>query len=277
MSDGVDMTKIFVLLLSISLTSCALFSKDPTEQRKADIYFSQGTQNLISGNYTEALNSLLKADELKKNDSDILNNLAMAYYFKDRSNIALRTLARSLKLNPKNSDARNNLATILMQNGKTEKAKAQYKKVLDDLVYKKTFRVYYNLGLISLKENKKAQAKEYFAKSVGHRDDYCAAHFQLALLHEEDTSYANALKHYEKSARNNCKDYSLPYIHMARINLKLGKEYRAKDHLLKVVNEYPHHQRNYSTAKSLLGKIDKKNRIQSRINKSSTKFKSENF
>lgn len=271
------MTKVFILLFSISLTSCALFSKDPTEQRKADIYFSQGTQNLINENYTEALNSLLKADELKKNDSDILNNLAMAYYFKKRPNIALKTLARSLKLNPKNSDARNNLATILMQNGKTEKAKEQYKKVLNDLVYKKTFRVYYNLGLISLREKNRTQAKEYFVKSVGHRDDYCAAHFQLALIHEEETSYANALKHYEKSARNNCKEYSLPYIHMARINLKLGQEYRAKDHLLKIINEYPNHKKNYETAKSLLGKIDKKNELQSRINKSSTNFKSENF
>ena len=282
MSDGVDMTKNFLILFfGISLTSCALFGKNPTEQRKADIYFSQGTQNLINKKYSEALQNLLKANELKKDDSDILNNLGMAYYFKKRPKLAAKYLIRSLKINPKNSDARNNLATIYMQNGKTDLAKKEYEKILGDLIYKKTFRAYYNLGLISLKENNLTQAKEYFTQSVGHRDDYCPAHFELGKIYEKETSYAQALKHFKKSTQNNCKEYSLPYYNLAILNLKLGRDFLAKDYLTKIVNEFPSSP-SAKKARSVLKRIEAKklyrtNNKTLNKNNNSKDYESENF
>ncbi len=282
MSDGVDMIKIIsILVLSISLTSCALFSKDPTESRQSDIYYAQGTKNLVDQKYSEALKNLLKANELKSNDTDILNNLAMAYYFKKKPKTALKYLKRALEIDSKNSDARNNLATILMQQGKLNIAKKQYEIILNDLVYKKNFRVYYNLALIYLKQGNTIKAKELLVESVGHREDYCAAHYQLASIYEKEASYANAKKHYDRASRGSCKTESLPLYRLALLYLKMGKELMAKEYLLKIKKEFPD-EKIAKSATKLLRSLKKKdeyraNNLKLKNKKNNINYDSGNF
>src|SRR5690606_22208825 len=109
---------LFALLVLCSCSS----SKKKLEDKRAALFFGAGTQSLIDQKYTDALNSLLKANQLNPGNPEILNNLAMAYYFKGQTDLAIKTLNETLRIDPKNSDAKTNLASIIYRHGEVEKA-----------------------------------------------------------------------------------------------------------------------------------------------------------
>jgi type IV pilus assembly protein PilF len=111
------------LLMSVLfiVTSCASddVNRELTiDEKKAELYYDQGTSELIQKNYSQALNNLLKAKELRPLDSKVRTNLGMAYYFKEQVQLAVSELKEAIKLDTKNSDAKLNLATIYFETGK---------------------------------------------------------------------------------------------------------------------------------------------------------------
>ncbi len=268
--------KVSIVFLALfALTSCALISKDPKRQQQADIYYTQGTQNMMDENYSDALKNLSHANELRPNDTKTLNNLGMTYYFKGRTEIAIKYLKLALKVDKKNSDARNNLATIYMNNNQMDKAKNEYKTILNDLVYKKTFRVYFNLGIMSLKQRNLASATKYFEKSIGHRDDYCPAHFQLASVYESQSLFSKAMNHYKKASQDNCAKHALPIYHIGKLYMLMGDRLKAREYLDIVVQKFPKEQIARRAAKL---KIKLNREKYSKRNNSNKKFiDSENF
>ncbi len=233
------MKTIFVILAAVSLCSCALIAKDPKSNQQALIYYTQGTKDMLDQNYTDALKNLQKANDLKPNDTETLNNLAMTYYFKGRTALAIKHLRLALDADSKNSDARNNLATIYMNLGKYSHAKKEFNTVINDLVYKKTFRAYYNLGVMSYKQKNISGALRYFKKAIGHRDDYCPAHFQLATIYQSKSLYKKALNHYKKSIQNNCGTNALPYFELAKLYMSMGDKIRAQEYFQVVMQKFP--------------------------------------
>ena len=148
------MKLIIGLFFIFSLLGCSTKKQKKITLRKAELYYGHGTENLISRNYTKALEFLLKANELDPDNSKIINNMAMAYYFKKQRNTAINLLKKAIKLDPKNSDAKNNLASIYVDSNMLQEAKDLYKQVQKDLIYSHQYRTFYNLAVIAEKENR---------------------------------------------------------------------------------------------------------------------------
>ena len=106
------MTRVFSLGVCLLALACSSHSRPSKEEKKAQIYYSQGTRNLVKKNYTNALKYLLLAYELSPEDSHIHNNLGMAYHFKGKPKKAIKHLERAVELDQNNTDARNNLAGL---------------------------------------------------------------------------------------------------------------------------------------------------------------------
>ncbi len=106
------------------LASCASQNKKElsSAQKKAKLYFSQGTRNLVAQDYTKALSNLMEAVALDPDNSEIHNNLGMAYFFKNSRQKAVAHIKRSIQLDHKNTDAKLNLATIYMNEGNLSQA-----------------------------------------------------------------------------------------------------------------------------------------------------------
>lgn len=227
--------------------------KSPLE-KKADLYYSQGTSYLIKKRYTEALSHLLEADKLRPNDSKIKNNLAMAYYFKGQTLKAINILEESIELEPNNSDAKNNLASIYFQTEQYEKSKNIYTEVLKDLVYKHQYRTHFNLALIALKQNREVVAQKHLYQSLKVKNDYCPSLFQLGAIEEEKGNLLEALKHFKESTKSICYNDPRPHYEVAKTLLKLKKTSEAEIKLLSIIRSFP--KSSYSTlAKEQLKKI----------------------
>jgi Tfp pilus assembly protein PilF len=227
------MEKWLVVGLLIMLSSCSTpdVNKDKSiEQKKAELYYSQGTSELVQKKYQDALINLLKASEFDPKDSYIRNNLGMAYYFRDQTELAIKELQKSIDLDPKNSDARVNLGTIYMEKNRLKEAKAQYDEVEKDLTYRNQFRNFYNLAVLSLKIGDRKEAFEYLNKSIKEKDDYCQAHFKLGELYMEEYKFTQALSSFQESAKGTCVTEPAPHYQqaLALMNLNRFEEARIK-------------------------------------------------
>lgn len=202
------MSKIISLLFMCTLVGCSGLSTNEksASDKKADIYYSQGTSDLIRKDYTAALVNLKKAHELNPTDSNILNNLGMAYYLKNDKNKAFEFIKKSIQIDPKNSDARNNLASILFSNAQLDQAKSQYMLVLKDLEYPHQFRTYYNLGLISFEQGNIDESLSYLKKSLSEKEDHCPALYQSGVIQYRKKDYLAALNSFQKASIGTCSN-----------------------------------------------------------------------
>ena len=189
-----------IFFAALFLASCASneLAEKTTEQKKSEIYYGQGTSELVKKNYSQALINLVKAKEYDPNDSQIRNNLGMAYYFREQPELAEKELLKAVDLDKKNSDARVNLGTLYMEKNRIKEARAQYEVVLQDLTYPNQFRNYYNLAILALKVGDRAEAFEYLFKSVKEKEEYCQAHFKLGELYFEELKFKLRLPAFER-------------------------------------------------------------------------------
>jgi type IV pilus assembly protein PilF len=251
----------FATLLLASCSTNELAEKS-SEQKRAEIYYGQGTNELVKKNYSQALINLVKAKELDPNDSLVRNNLGMAYYFREQPVLAEKELLKAISLDNKNSDARVNLGSLYMELNRLKEARVQFTAVLEDLTYLNQFRNYFNLGILSLKEGDRAGAFEFLLKSVKERDEYCQGHFKLGELYLEEYKFKQALSSFQESAKGTCVNEPAPHYQqaLALMNLNRFEESRAK--LKMIIEKFPKTRFN-SLANIQLKKISSELREQS--------------
>lgn len=232
----------FPFLFLCLLFSCSSTNRPKTpetpEEKRAEIYFGHGTSNLINQDYTSALKNLLLALELSPKDTRIHNNLGMAYFFKKQHHLGLKHLKKSLSLDEKNSDARNNLASVYFSLGDYAKAEEEYLIVSKDLVYEQQFRVFYNLGLIKLKNGFPREAAEYFEESVKNNETYCPSHYKLGEMHFQSRNYALAYEKFYAASKGSCIEEPAPQYYQAVSLLKMNKLPEAKMKFEEVYNRF---------------------------------------
>lgn len=235
------MKMIFTILIASSiLISCSSGKRNEisTKDRKANIYYAQGTRNLLDKEYTKALKNLLEANSLRENDSRIHTNLGMAYYFKKNNQLALKHLHRAVELDKKNSDAKLNIATIYMDKARYGDAEKIYKEILNDLVYENQFRTYYNLGILELKRNNITKAIEYFNSSTNVEENYCPAYFQLGKIYYKKNSYKKAMKMFIESSMGTCFENPEPHYMQALTLIKMKKYAEATIKLEEMIEKF---------------------------------------
>ncbi len=222
---------IYIIILNISLfQSCALINnqdKKETAEKKAQIYYTHGTDHLINKKYTDALNNLLTAYKLTPENSQICNNLGMAYYFKKNYQKAKKFLKQAIKYDSTNMDAKNNLASIYYKEQKYNLAKNIYEEVQKDLTYNKQFRVSLNLAVIYLKENNKKFAKKLLHESLKENREYCSAHYMLGKLEKSELHLQKAYEHFQDARLGSCTSNPAPLYEQAQILLELNNTSKA--------------------------------------------------
>lgn len=277
---------IGLLVLSvIMLSSCANneLAEKTVEQKKSEIYYGQGTSELVKKNYSQALVNLLKAREFDPKDSQIRNNLGMAYYFREQPELAEKELLSAIDLDKKNSDAKANLGTIYLEKNRLKEAKALYEQVLQDLTYQNQFRNYYNLAILTLKEGDRKEAFEFLFKSIKEKEDYCQAHFKLGELYFEEYKFKQALTSFQESSKGTCITEPSPHYQQALVLMNLNRFEEARMKFKDIMEKFPKTQF-YSLSSTQLKKISAEVReqaatrnFQTEIIKESKTIESPNF
>lgn len=223
------------IILLLSLVACSSTDKELSpEEKKADVYFSYGTQSLMRGEYTNALDGLLKSNELRPRQPDTINNLAMAYYYKKRKSKALELLKTTLDLAPDHSDAKINLASIYLNDNKLEEAKKLYLEVLEDLLYKRQFITHSNLGKIYLQQGNLDQALIETEKAISEAEGYCPALLQKGRILMMKKDYGAAEKALEISIKGTCYQNVRAHYYKGLNLMKMRRYVRAEEVMEKI-------------------------------------------
>jgi len=235
------MMKSWILLIAVlTIFGCASNNVDDNpEMKKAEIHYAQGTGQLLNKEYTKALDSLIKSDQFRPEQTKTLNNLGMAYYFKGQKKLAVTYLKKALDADEKNSDARNNLASVYYNMGMFKEAKEEYLKVSEDLVYEHQYRVRFNLALIALKEGRSSEAQSLLLSSVEDNPSYCAAYFKLGELAKARQSYTEALDYFIKGGKDNCYELPAPIYEQAVVYMMLKNYTKAQEKFTQVSERFP--------------------------------------
>lgn len=236
------MTKTFIscLLMSVFFFSCAHQSQTADKKsKKGEILYSHGTAKLMSQEYPEALDLLLRAAEELPEDTRVFNNLGMAYYFMKRPGTAIQNLQRSLKIDEKNSDARNNLASVLFSQGRYDEAQKHYELIQEDLVYRHQYRIKYNLALIHLKKGNKTKAISLLTQSAQEEENYCAPKYQLGLMYQQTYNYKEALEWFQKASLGTCYAQPAPHFQQAEVLAALNNYEQAKSKYDEIIERFP--------------------------------------
>lgn len=253
------MALLTILALSI-FVSCATEKVVSGSEKKASLYYNQGTIELNAKEYTSALKNLLQANKFKPNDSKILNNLGMAYFFKNAKKRAISIVKRAVKVDPKNSDARTNLGSIYLSENQLVQAKRQYDIVLKDLTYPKQFRTHYNLGMIALRHKNEKSAINSFLSSVEEREEYCSAHYQLGNIYYKRKQFDKALKKYRSASFGTCVNLPEPNYKQALSLIKLEQFSQAKEKLTNLIERHSltKHEKLAKRQLLIIAKLEKK-------------------
>ena len=234
-------TKALLLtLVTFAITSCSsnqLTNQTP-EQKKAEVYYAQGTTELVNKNYSQALTYLTKSKELNPKDSKTRNNLGMAYYFRKQEALAEQELKAAIDLDEKNTEAILNLGAIYMAQNRNKDARVQFERVQNDLTFSNHFRNYYNLALLSLAEGDRRETFEYLAKSIKEKEDYCPAHYKLGELYAEEYRFKEALESFRESGKGTCVSDPAPIYQQALTLLNLNRPTEAKRKFQEVQDKF---------------------------------------
>lgn len=235
---------ILITSFLVFFVSCASNeSKEQTPQeKKADLYYELGTNELMKKNYLAALTSLLQARDLAPKDSKIRNNLGMAYYFKGQPELAITELKEAISLDNKNSDAKINLGTIYFEKKKNKDARRLYEEVLTHLTFENQFRTYYNLALVDLAEGDRKEAFNDLEKSIKEKDDYCPAHFKLGQLYSEEYKFKEALASFRQAGKGTCVSEPAPMYEQAVSLMNLERKDEAKKKFQELITKFPKSQ-----------------------------------
>ena len=224
--NGLIFTLFTILLISCSTNNV---DKETTpNEKKAIVFYDQGTSELIDKNYQAALTNLLKAKDLDPKNAKIRTNLGMAYYFREQPQFAIEELKEAISIDEKNTDAKMNLATIYMEKNKLKEAKKLYEEVLNDLTYLALHRVHYNLAILNLKIGDRKSAFEELFKSIKEKEDYCLAHYKLGELYSEEYKYKEAYASFKESSKGTCVSNPEPHFAMANVLINQNKTTEAK-------------------------------------------------
>lgn len=220
--------KLTVLLVAFLAVACSSGQDIANKDKKADIHYSYGTQELINKNYTAAITQLLLAAKYDPKNPEVHNNLGMAYYFKGEREMALNHIRQALVLNPANTDATVNLASLLFEQGDLTGAEKYYLKALKDHTFEKHARTYYNLSLIELRRKNTVKALGHLESAVRAEESYCPAWFQKGMIDFQMRRFKDAQKNFLKAQQGLCTNDPGAIYWQAAAEIELGNYLNAR-------------------------------------------------
>jgi len=155
--------------------------------------------------------------EVAPNNYFALSNLGVTQIQARKLSAAEVALKKAIDINPKDAFAATNLGVVYCKQGRFDDAIASLQEAAatDD----KDYIAFNYLGICYGEKGQKQDAEESFLRSIGIRDEYPDAHFNLAVLYAtaQPPRLEEAKKHYEKALQHGSEpDPSLEQLFQAQ-------------------------------------------------------------
>ncbi len=209
------------------------------KERKAEIYFDAGTDDLRSKRYTEALSSLIQAVKLDPDTPSYWNNLGLAYAGKSEFAKAEESWRKALAVSPAFTDSKVNLGSLYVRQKKYREAEMLFRDALKDLVYPNIAQIHFNLALLYSEWKKSPLIEQHLRLAVKANENHCGAWFRLGIIQKNRGEYDAAEKSLTKSVSGMCFGNPEAHYEISALHLKTRDTNKAKAKLIEIIQLFP--------------------------------------
>ncbi len=202
-------------------------------------YIQMGEGYLRNKNRESARHHFNKALAIDEKSAGALNGLALLYQIEGESELAEQNFRAAIKADSKFSQSRNNYGSFLFQRQRYQEAYEQFELASEDLTYRNRPMALYNLGRAALQRGNVGRAQAALEHSLNLRPQLSHAMIELAEIHFNNQSYAEAKKYldaFAKVSRNTARSLWLGI----RIERIFGNSDKEASYLLALKNLYPY-------------------------------------
>jgi len=146
------------------------------------------------GDYNAALKqyrAVLAADRF---NVEARNNLGLLYHRRGLTKEAIEEFRQAIAINADYVKARSNLAVVLMEAGQLAEARAELRAAM--MVEPRGADVIVNLALVENAARHRDEAIDLLLRVVGYQPTHAMAHYNVAVLYEEQSALVLAYDHY---------------------------------------------------------------------------------
>jgi len=225
--------RLIATLVAIFFFSITAGCSGPTaavDKRQAEAQKALGEVYLNQGQYTTALQELLKAEALDPDDPYIQNSLGMVYAAKGKLDLAVSTFNKALALKPDYAPARNNLGSAYLLQGNWDAAIACLMPLTGNLVYATPHFPLYNIGWAYYNKKDYKLAETYFREALDTDPDFARARWGLGLTYSANGNTDAAIEQLEKAVQKEPE--------FAQAFFDLGNLYQIKGRRDKAIESY---------------------------------------
>jgi tetratricopeptide (TPR) repeat protein len=169
-------------------------SPEPKPKNDGTNHFELAIRYHNLGNYEQALKhylAVLAADEF---NVEARNNLGLLYHTRRQTTQAVDQFRRAIAINPRYVKARNNLAVVLTDAGRFAEARAELRAAM--AIAPRNADLIVNMALVEKADSHRDQAIELLVRAIGNEPSHGMAHYNVAVLYEEQNALARAYDHY---------------------------------------------------------------------------------
>ncbi len=224
--------KVTVVLLSIILINSCATKKVSKKEPDANYYYNVGLSYLNSGDNSQAIENLLKAEEKAPKNADIKIALGIAYSMVGEDKKAEKYFKKAIELNPKKAEGYTNLGVLLAKEGKYKEAIQYFKKALSFERYSAKEKAYYNLALVYKKLGYEDKYEEYLKRAIQYKSFFLPAYVSLGNYYLKKGRFEEAKQIYLKAINLGLNSPEL-YFGLGRSYYGLGNYELAKKYLEK--------------------------------------------
>jgi Tfp pilus assembly protein PilF len=157
-------------------------------------HFERAVRYQTAGKLDEAAKDYLAAIAENDRHVEARNNLGLLYRSRGETTLAIEQFRRALAIDPRYVTARNHLAVLLIDAGRVADARRELDAGLS--LDPRNVDLLVNLALVEKAERHDERAMELLLRALGDRPGHAAAHYNLAVLYDEQRSFALAYDHY---------------------------------------------------------------------------------
>lgn len=157
-------------------------------------HFALAVRHHNLGNYEEALKHYLAVLASDEFNVEALNNLGLLHQRRGLTTQAIDQLRRAITINPQYVRARSNLAVVLMEAGRLAEARAELRAATT--IEPRNADLIVNMALVEKADQHRDLAIELLVRAIGYQPTHGMAHYNLAVLYEEQSALALAYDHY---------------------------------------------------------------------------------
>jgi Tfp pilus assembly protein PilF len=160
-----------------------------------------GEVYLLQGDYTAALNELLKAEKMNPDDPHLHNDLGLVYMAKDQLPLAIEHFKKAVDLKPDYAPARNNLGTAYLAMKNWDSAIICFNEVSSDLLYATPHYPLTNLGWAYYNKKEFALAEQFYKDALKRDPNFPIALRGLGLTYLATGKPRDAVSSFERAVK----------------------------------------------------------------------------